>query len=156
MNLALPNRYRNNIIESEIQNEIKEAAHADKLNVIPQRFPDINPDVNQDRNNAQEVIDLPKVNENQLENQNIESNDIKVQENEPVIKDPVVQHIESKRKKMHVDVLGDKNEGLIKPPGQYEGEGDYDKDGHKEDLQIDEVEQEEGEEDGKKVIYVSI
>lgn len=133
VNLALPNRYRNNIIETEIQNEIKDT----QIKTISQRLPE----ENQDKNNAQEVIDQPKINNNDL-------TDVKVEENEP--KDRVVQHIENKRRK-HIDSLAEKHEGLNKPPGQYEGEGDYDKDAHKEDLQIDENEQEmEGEEDGKR------
>lgn len=63
VNLALPNRYRNNIIDSEIQNEIKDtqpaaAAENKNLKVIPQRLPE---ELNQDKNNAQEVIDQPKL-----------------------------------------------------------------------------------------------
>lgn len=157
INLALPNRYRNNILDTEIQNELNKETKVDtrpklipqrELPINPQREPELNQDLNQD-NNAMEVMDQPKAlgQENQNENLNMESNDIKMQENEP--KDTA-----DARRRKHIDTLGERqNDGVLRAPaagGQYEGEGDYDKDGHKEDLQIEEQEP-EGEEDGKVV-----
>lgn len=150
INLALPNRYRNNIIEDEMHKEM-----------IKETKPDVKPKLqdppemlNQDHNAAMEVIDQPKIHDNSLGNNNNEHNDIAVDENDQVKdQDPVVKHIE-RRKKQHIDTLGlggRGNEGVMHAPlgGNYEAEGDYDKDVHKDDLQLDENVEQEGEEDGK-------
>lgn len=146
INMALPNRYRNNIIENELQKEIiKETKPEVKSETKPKQEPAEVPDHD---NAAMEVIDQPKL-DNSLDN-NQDRNDIAVDENDQ--KDPVLKLME-RRKKQHIDTLGlgRANEGVMHAPpgGNYEAEGDYDKEGHKDDLQLDENVEQEGEEDGK-------
>lgn len=165
INLALPNRYRNNIIESELANEINkeikpEVKPANNLHNEPEI--NMGGDMNQ-QDNAAEVIDQPK---NPIQEELMDVNPAAAQEvndekfhefKQALVKDPVVQLLENKKmKKQHIDTLlrnaNGENGAIRAPPGgaMYENEGDYDKDGQKEDLQIEEADP-EGEEDGKFV-----
>ncbi|GLV38661.1 hypothetical protein CBL_05660 [Carabus blaptoides fortunei] len=162
INNALPNRYRINIIESGLANEIiKEAKVESKQVANMQNEPENNMggEANQQDNAANEVIDQPKnlAQDDPLHlmaNEAGDTNDVRMQELEPPLKDSVVNLINRRIKKQHIDALraadrGNADTGALRaPPGgaAYEGEGDYDKEGQKEDLQIEEAEP-EGEED---------
>lgn len=167
INMALPNRYRNNIIESELANEIMKETKVESKQANIQNEPELNMgiEINPQDNAANEVIDQPKnlAQDDPLHLMDVngagDTNDIRMQEHEAPVKDSVVNLINRKIKKQHIDTLraadrGNADNGALRaPPGGavYEGEGDYDKEGQKEDLHIEEPEQ-EGEEDGKNGI----
>lgn len=166
INLALPNRYRSNIIEAELQNEINKETKPDPKLLNIQNEPEINmgADMNQQDNAAMEVIDHVKnpVQEDPLHLMDvnpdgIDVNDAKLKELEHALNEPVANLLDNKKmKKQPIDAMRNMERGdtgaLRAPPGgaMYENEGDY---VQKEDLQIEEADP-EGEEDGKSILFL--